>query len=108
MRRLLLALLVAVALPAAAQNTNPPALAPVPEPPPMPPAYEFDPGLEPQVTIIKKENETVEQYRIGGRLYMVKVTPKGGKPYYLIDRYGDGRLTVGPRISVPMWVIKTF
>jgi hypothetical protein len=108
MRRFLLAMLTAVALPAAAQTSQLPQLAPVPEPPPPPPAYEFDPGLEPQVTIIKKENETVEEYRIGGRLYMVKVTPKGGKPYYLIDRNGDGQLTVGPRISVPMWIIKTF
>jgi hypothetical protein len=98
MRRFLLAMLTAVALPAAAQTSQLPQLAPVPEPPPPPPAYEFDPGLEPQVTIIKKENETVE----------VKVTPKGGKPYYLIDRNGDGQLTVGPRISVPMWIIKTF
>jgi hypothetical protein len=42
----------------------------------------FDANLEPQVTIVKKETETREEYRIKGKLYMVKVTPAVGKPYY--------------------------
>jgi hypothetical protein len=32
----------------------------------------------------------VEEYRSNGRLYMVKITPARGYPYYLIDSDGDG------------------
>jgi hypothetical protein len=46
--------------------------------------------LEPQVTIVKSETETREEFRVKGKLYMVKVTPAVGKPYYLVDRQGDG------------------
>ena len=48
------------------------------EPPPPPPGFELDPALEPQVTILKRGTDTVEEYRIGGKLYMVKVTPAHG------------------------------
>ena len=33
-----------------------------------------DPELEPQVTIIRRETETIEEFRVKGRLTMVKVT----------------------------------
>jgi phytoene dehydrogenase-like protein len=52
-----------------------------------------------------------EEYRIGGRLYMVKVIPKKGPPYYLIDPNGSGvfvRSDLAPDVSPPMWVIKRF
>jgi hypothetical protein len=55
----------------------------------------------------------MEEYRMNGKLYMVKVTPAHGVPYYLIDQRGDGSWVRndaigGERLSVPMWVIKTF
>ena len=112
MRTLIAALLLAAALPVAAQQAKPPVLQPVPEPPPPPPGYELDPALEPQVTIIKRGTDTVEEYRIGGKLYMIKITPASGKPYYLVDNIGDGKFTrqdgydTGTR--PPMWVIFTF
>ena len=88
----------------------PPQLEPLPEPTPPPGAVE--PGLEPQVTIIQREAETIEEYRINGRLYMVKVTPRVGLPYYLIDEVGEGRFIRrdggGTGLRVPMWVISTF
>jgi uncharacterized protein DUF2782 len=108
------ALLCAVALPVAAQApAKPVALEPVPEPPPPPAGYELDPALEPQVTIIKRGTDTVEEFRLGGKLYMIKVTPAHGVPYYLIDREGDGKFTrddtfTGNNIRPPMWVIFTF
>ena len=34
--------------------------------------------------------DTVQEYRIGGQLRMVKVTPPRGPSYYLYDRDGDG------------------
>ena len=111
-RSIILALLLAAALPLAAQQAKPPELQPLPEPPPPPPGYEPDPALEPQVTIIKRGTDTVEEYRIGGKLYMIKITPTTGKPYYLVDNRGDGTFTrydnFDPGTRPPMWVIFTF
>jgi hypothetical protein len=111
--RALLALVLAAALPAMAQTgARPPVLQPVPEPPPPPPGYELDPALEPQVTILKRGTDTVEEHRIGGRLYMIKVTPARGAPYYLVDHRGDGTFTrhdnFDSAIRPPMWVIYSF
>ncbi|MCC7484162.1 MAG: DUF2782 domain-containing protein [Burkholderiales bacterium] len=115
LRALLTALLAWVAVPAAAQSqppAQPPGLQPVPEPPPPPPGYELDPALEPQVTILKRGTDTVEEYRIAGRLYMIKVTPAHGAPYYMIDRLGDGKFVrddnLGANIRPPMWLLFTF
>src|SRR5258706_9539522 len=110
---LLAALLLAAVLPVAAQQSKPPVLQPLPEPPPPPPGYELDPALEPQVTILKRGTDTVEEYRLGGKLYMVKVTPAHGIPYYMVDREGDGKFVRddtynGNNIRPPMWVIFSF
>ena len=79
-RPLLAALLLAIMLPVAAQQSKPPVLQPLPEPPPPPPGQELDPALEPQVTIQKRGTDMVEEYRINGRLYMIKITPARGAP----------------------------
>lgn len=111
MRRLMIPLLFALALPAAAQE-RPAGLQPVPEPPPPPPGFQPDPALEPQVTIIRRGEDKVEEFRINGRLYMIRVTPPHGVPYYLVDDKGDGRMTrqesMDSGLRVPMWVIGTF
>jgi len=83
----------------------------VPEAAPAPPAaIEDGQELEPDVTIVQRKDATVEEYRLNGRLYMVKVVPVIGKPYYLVDNDGDGLME--RRISdlqrdpiVPQWVI---
>ena len=106
MRRYLIVLLMAIATPVAAQQ--PPKLEPIPEPPPMPAG---DPSMDPEVTIVKRGEDTVQEYRIRGKLYMIKVTPPHGVPYYLIDHEGNGimsRQDVLPSLSVPMWVIKSW
>ena len=109
---LMAALLLAAAFPAAAQQDKPPVLQPVPAPPPPPAGYEPDPALEPQVTILKRGTDLVEEYRLGGKLYMIKVTPPHGKPYYLVDSVGDGKFVrqdnYDSGIRPPMWVIFTF
>jgi hypothetical protein len=102
----------AITLPALAQNTRSNAQ-PIPEPPPPPPGFELDPAAEPQVTIRKRGDDTVEEYRIGGKLYMMKVTPAGGGPsYYLIDERGDGKFArqegPGTGIRPPMWIIHSW
>lgn len=86
-----------------------PELAPVPQPPELPPQVQSGEVLEPDVTIIESDKGTIEQYSINGRVYMVKVTPVAGPPYYLLDSDGDGELDVRndhpSEISVPQWVL---
>jgi len=58
---------------------------------PIPPKIQ-DEQIEPTVTIREEEGRMIEEYRLNGQVYMVKVTPEGGIPYYYIDNNGDGRL----------------
>jgi hypothetical protein len=96
----------------AAQTPADRKLQPLPEPPAPPPGLELDPSLEPQVTIQRRGTQTIEEFRIRGRLYMVKVTPAHGVPYYLIDEYGRGDFTRRDSYDAgtrpPMWVILQF
>ncbi len=107
MRIALFALLSGLAVAAWAQQEPPPKS--LPDAPPPPPIVEGE-EVEPEVTIVKRGADTVEEFRINGRLYMVKVTPPHGTPYYLVDRNGAGTLeridTLEPGTSVPMWVLK--
>lgn len=97
-----------------AQANRPTDLQPVPEPPPPPQPLDGvgDVTTEPQVTIIQKADERVEEYRMNGKLYMVKVTPSHGVPYYLMDENGMGVMTryddLDTGIRVPKWVIFSF
>jgi hypothetical protein len=107
-----LALLMLPAAVAVAQQ--PPNLEPLPEVPP-PPQMKIDPTLEPEVKTFKRGEDKVEEFRVKGKLYMVRVTPPHGVPYVLVDEAGNGKFTTpsaGPadafNISVPMWVIGTF
>lgn len=113
-----LALGLPLAIPplAAAQTPARPA-AEAPEPPPPPEQYDPPdlPGaevdeLEPEVTITTRGTEIHEEYRLNGQLYMVKVIPARGAPYYLIyDETGRARRSdLEPEIMVPNWVIKRF
>jgi hypothetical protein len=67
---------------------------------------------EPEVTITKETEQTIEEYRVGGRLYMIKITPKHGKPYYLVDDRGDGKFvrqdSLDNGFRVPRWIIHRF
>lgn len=90
---------------------EPQGLEPLPDVPP-PPVVSSDKQPEPEVTITQKGEEKIEEYRMHGHLYMIKVTPGHGKPYYLVDLKGDGKFVrQGPRdfsVSPPMWVIHRF
>ncbi len=45
--------------------------------------------------IIRREGEKViEEYRLDGHIYMIRIVPPVGPPYYLIDVDGDGELEV--------------
>ena len=98
----------------AAAQARPRNLEPLPDiPPPPPPSLQLAPGQEPEVRIVRRDGETVEEYRIGGQLYMMKVTPAGGgTPFYLVDHFGDGVFarmsTYDTGVRAPMWVIRSW
>ena len=52
--------------------------------------------------------DTVQEYRIGGQLRMVKVTPPRGPSYYLYDRDGDGALDRDDAERLPQTYWKLF
>jgi len=88
---------------------QPPKNEPLPPPPMTADGSAVD---EPEVTITKKSEMTVEEYRTNGKLYMIKVTPKYGKPYYLVDDQGDGKFarqeSLDSGFRVPRWIIHNF
>jgi hypothetical protein len=103
-------LLALLAAPVLAQTGAEPPRVPDAKPPAMAP---LDDSLEPQVTISRREGNTIEEHRINGKLYKITVTPENGIPYTLIDQRGDGSFSTmdtqgSPALSVPMWVIGTF
>ena len=108
---LIVFLALLVAMPVVAQTSaeptasdsddRPPALAPL------------DDNFEPEVSIRQQDGDTIEEYRVNGRLYKIRVIPLRGEPYILIDRRGDGAFVRhdgpgSPGLSLPMWVIGTF
>lgn len=92
MRRFIL--LSLLAFPAFAVDEQPPRLEAVPEAPEPPLPVQSGETLEPDITIIRKGKKTIQEYRRGGRLYMIKVVPDIGPPYYFLDNDGDGKMDV--------------
>lgn len=119
-RRIAIALAAMLALgitaPALAQSTErpkPPGTVPLEDVPPPPPMITTQPEPEPQVSTREESGETVQEYRINNKLYMMRVTPKNGHPYVLMDLKGDGTFTrqdqpVEGRLRVPQWVLMEF
>ena len=62
------ALAFAQSTPSTPAQTTPPKLEPLPE-------VASDTELEPQVTITRREGETVEEGRVNGQVMWIKVTP---------------------------------
>lgn len=117
----------APALVAEAQGNNaPPAPAqppaPAPPPPPLPAAVtppplpadrgDTDADEAPQVTVIHRDQQVVEEVRINGQLRYIRVTPPHGRPYYLIPDAAGGtfarRDSIDSTLMVPLWVLFTF
>ena len=64
---------------------------PMPEHEPLPPKVQDpDEQIEPQVVIRREDDRIIEEYRSGGVVYMIRIIPEVGPPYYLIDSTGDG------------------
>lgn len=102
-----LLLLTLIAAPA---SLAAPALEPLPHIPPPPGMVDAE--FEPQITIVQRGEDRIEEYRVRGQLYMIKITPAHGRPYYLVDHRGDGQMRrhddLSPNFQVPMWVIHQF
>jgi len=62
---------------------------------------------EPDVTIRQDGDRTIEEYRLNGVLYAVKITPKHGKPYFLVRAADDGNFVRAdqPEMMIPAWEI---
>jgi len=80
---------------------------------PPPPRIKEGEALEaePEITIRKKDKKTIQEYRINGELYMMKITPEHGVSYYLYreDQHSDW-VNVGPNppLAVPKWTLFRF
>lgn len=109
MKRFFAAVVLLVSAGVMAVPPPPPPPAGFPEPPPPPPVVQSGQVMEPGVTIIQTDNEIIYEYRAGANLYMVRVVPKVGPPYYFFDRDGDGQLDYSaddPRQSnINQWVL---
>jgi len=84
----------------------------IPPPPSAPSDQRGQEEIEPEVVIIQREDKTIEEYRVNGQLYMIKVTPKNAPPYFLLDNDGDGTMEsrlgasdLEPDIMIPRWVL---
>jgi hypothetical protein len=47
---------------------------------------------EPVITVKKERNHTAEEYWVDNQLRMVKITPRVGASYYIVDPDGDGAM----------------
>ena len=70
-------------------------------------------GMEPAVQVKEYENRTVEEYRINGNLYMIKIKPRHGPAYYLVDDTGTGELewrrdAANRDMLIPKWTLMTW
>lgn len=68
---------------------------------------------QPEVTTREEGGQVIQEYRLKGRLYMQRVTPKHGRPYVLVDNKGDGTFSrhdqaLDAQVRVPQWVLLEF
>jgi hypothetical protein len=86
---------------------------PAPNPPPLPEQSE---AIGPEIKIIQEGKVIIEEHRLNGKLYKIKVTPQIGPPYYLVDIDGNGDFEsrfegpgiVGSDMLIPSWVLFRF
>ena len=74
------------------------------------PAIEDEQSASGKITIKSDSNEVINEFRINGQLYMIRITPNKGTPYYLVDADGDGDLEtrwneLAPDLLIPSWIL---
>ena len=63
---------------------------------------------EPKITIVEDEDKTLQIHEVNGKIYGIKVIPKVGEPYYLVDSNGDGKFVrdnLLDNMLVPEWTL---
>ena len=115
MRLLAILITAFLALPAWAQSTahpRPKDLKVIDDVPPPPEVKDADLLKDVKVTTHLSGSDTIEEYRLGGRLYKQRIQPASGPAYYLVDEKGEGKFTRvdGPdlKAAIPMWVLLTW
>ena len=68
---------------------------------------------QPDVSTREEGGQVIQEYRVQGKLFMQRVTPKHGRPYVLVDNKGDGTFsrleqTLDQQVRVPQWVLLEF
>ena len=66
------------------------------------------PTGDPDVTIRQDGDKTIQEYRQNGFLYAIKITPKHGKPYFLVRADGTEDNFIRsdqPDMLIPAWKI---
>jgi hypothetical protein len=66
--------------------------------------------IAPAVTLREHENRLVEEFRVNNNLYMIKITPSVGAPYFLVDEDGSGDMAWHRGASqfqenIPQWAL---
>ena len=69
-----------------------PDVADSPEVPEMPLPVQDGEPMEADITIIRRGDKTVHEYRVNGKIYKIKIIPDVGPAYYYIDPDGDGEM----------------
>lgn len=69
-----------------------------------------DADIQPSVTLREYDNRTVEEYSVNSNVYMIKITPNVGAPYYLLDEDGSGDMAWNRgqperSLQVPQWTL---
>ncbi len=111
---LITVLFTAAALAQSPARPRPPGTTALEEPPPMPAATAGDTPIESQavVTTRTEGDQTIQEYRVRGKLFMMRVTPRHGRSYVMIDHKGDGQFArmdnLDSGVRVPQWVIVEF
>jgi len=97
--------------PAPVADALPPPPMPLPDSsPPTPSGLGGEDELQPEGKITKRGEDIIYEYRVNNQLYMVKVVPRIGFPYYLVDQDGDGSLesrysSLEPNLVAPRWIL---
>jgi hypothetical protein len=76
-------------------------------------ASEEELGVGLRVETRQFDNHVQEQYIQDGRARVIKVTPRNGSPYYLVDPDGNGtmgmrRSTGGSQVSPTRWILRSW